>query len=91
MLKVHLWKTKSTEVLYAVLNHLFSSNVENLYACCFQINGASKHLIEKCGFMFEQNRTFYTEQMDKTFETYEYVYTKDRWENKNYNNAAIEF
>ena len=75
-----------TEVLYAVLGHLFSTNVDNVYACCFQSNSASKHLIEKCGFAFEQEGTFYAEQMEKTFETFEYVYTKDKWKRQNPNN-----
>lgn len=74
-----------TEVLYAVLGYAFSTDVEYVYACCFQTNAASKRLIEKCGFMFEQNGTYYAEQMDKTFETYEFVYTKDRWKNENHN------
>jgi ribosomal-protein-alanine N-acetyltransferase len=70
-----------TEVLNAVLNYLFSKNINYVYACCFQNNIASKHLIEKCGFDFEQEGSFYAKTMDKTFETYEYVFARDKWNN----------
>jgi ribosomal-protein-alanine N-acetyltransferase len=66
-----------TEVLFAILEYLFSNNICYVYACCFQNNRASKHLIEKCGFTFEQEGTFYAKPLDKTFSTFEYVYIRN--------------
>lgn len=65
-----------TEAINAVLEKLFSNGIQYVYACCFQDNLASKHLIEKCGFEFEQEGTYYAEPLDKTFRTFEYVYTR---------------
>lgn len=36
-----------TEVIRAVLEELFSQEIAYVYACCFQENTASKHMIEK--------------------------------------------
>lgn len=68
-----------TEVIYIILKELFSSDIKNVYACCFKNNAASRHLIEKCGFVFEQEGTYYAKLLDQTFETFEYVYTSERW------------
>ncbi len=72
-----------TEVLNAILEYLFSKNINYIYACCFQNNLASKHLIEKCGFDFEQEGSFYAKTMNKNFDTYEFVFTRDEWNKKN--------
>ncbi|EOU1462995.1 GNAT family N-acetyltransferase [Clostridium perfringens] len=65
-----------TEVVYGILNYLFSNGIESVYACCFKNNKASKKLIEKCGFIFEAEGSFYSESLHKTFESFEYVYRK---------------
>lgn len=71
-----------TEVIYAVLDKLFLNGIAYVYACCFQNNAASKHLIEKCGFTFVQEGTYYAKLLDKTFDTFEYVYKKECWNNR---------
>lgn len=52
-----------TEVIYQVLDYLFSKEIEYVYACCFKNNKSSKRLIEKCGFVFEQEGSFYSESL----------------------------
>lgn len=66
-----------------VLNHLFASGINIVWACCFQHNTASKHLIEKCGFRFAQKGTYTSYSLNKTFSSYEYVYTKEMWAQHN--------
>lgn len=68
-----------TEVTYKILEYLFSNDIEYVYACCFQNNIPSKKLIEKCGFTLEQEGIFYSESLNKTFKSFEYVYNKDNW------------
>ena len=68
-----------TEVVYEILNYLFINDIEYVYACCFKNNKASKGLIEKCGFILENEGSFYSESLDKTFESFEYVYRKNEW------------
>ncbi|MBO3378643.1 GNAT family N-acetyltransferase [Clostridium perfringens] len=68
-----------TEVVYEILNYLFINDIEYVYACCFKNNKASKGLIEKCGFTLENEGSFYSESLDKTFESFEYVYRKNEW------------
>lgn len=68
-----------TEVIYSVLDYLFSNEIEYVYACCFQNNQSSKRLIEKCGFILEQEGTFYSKSLNKTFKSFEYVYRKTDW------------
>lgn len=69
-----------TEVVYKILDYLFSNNIEYVYACCFQNNIPSKKLIEKCGFTLEQEGVFYSESLNETFKSFEYVYNKGEWE-----------
>lgn len=69
-----------TEVINQVMNYLFSKEIEYVYACCFQNNRTSKRLIEKCGFTLEQEGTFYSESLNKTFKSFEYVYNKIDWQ-----------
>lgn len=71
-----------TEVIRAVLEELFSQEIASVYACCFQENTASKHMIEKCGFAFEQEGTYYAKPLQKEFKSFEYVWTKERWINE---------
>lgn len=68
-----------TEVVYKILDYLFSNNIEYVYACCFQNNIPSKKLIEKCGFTLEQEGVFYSESLNETFKSFEYVYNKGEW------------
>ena len=69
-----------TEVIYYILDYLFSNDIEYVYACCFQNNSPSKRLIEKCGFTFEQEGSFYAESLDKNIKSFEYVYSKNDWQ-----------
>ena len=69
-----------TEVVYQILDYLFSRGIEYVYACCFQNNKSSKRLIEKCGFTFEQEGSFYSKSLNKTFKSFEYVYNKNDWQ-----------
>lgn len=69
-----------TEVVCKILDYLFSREIEHVYACCFQNNKSSKRLIEKCGFTFEQEGSFYSESLNKTFKSFEYVYNKNDWQ-----------
>lgn len=71
-----------TEVILAILECLFSRDIKNIYACCFKENKASKALIEKCGFRLEGEGDFYSEKLKKVFSSFEYIYTKDIWFNK---------
>lgn len=71
-----------TETISLVLEELFSKKINKVYACCFQENIISKLLIEKCGFILEQEGIFHSEELRKTFNTFEYIYTKEMWENK---------
>lgn len=63
-----------TEVVHKILDYLFSGGIQHVYACCFQENIPSKKLIEKCGFIFEKEGTFYSPSLNKNFKSFEYVY-----------------
>ena len=69
-----------TEVIYQILDYLFLNDIEYVYSCCFQNNRPSKRLIEKCGFTFEQEGSFYAESLNKSFKSFEYVYSKNDWQ-----------
>lgn len=69
-----------TEVICKILDYLFSKDIEYVYACCFQNNRNSKRLIEKCGFTFEQEGSFYSKSLNKKFKSFEYVYSKNHWQ-----------
>lgn len=62
------------EVIPKVLEQLFAEGVSHVYACCFRENLPSRKLIEKCGFRFEREGTFYSSSLDETFRSFEYVY-----------------
>lgn len=68
-----------SEVVNKVLHHLFLTNIQAVYACCFLDNHPSKRLIEKCGFTFEKEGTFYFESKRKTVKTLDYVYLLDTY------------
>lgn len=60
------------EVINVVLADLFSKDITYVWACCFQENIPSRKLIEKCGFRFVKEGTYYSPSLKKIFETYEY-------------------
>lgn len=63
-----------TEVISNVVAYLFEHGVKHVYACCFQENMASRRMIEKCGFTFDQQGTYFSKSLGQTFSSYEYVY-----------------
>jgi len=68
-----------TEAVIAVIDYLFTIDIQYIYACCFQDNTASKKVIEKCGFSFDREGTYYSYPVGAEFPSYEYVYTKTDW------------
>lgn len=62
-----------TEVVQKMVEQLFAGGVKHVYACCFQENLPSRKLIERCGFRFERQGTFYSPSLGKTFRSFEYV------------------
>lgn len=69
-----------SEAIQGVLKYLFSQNISYVWACCIQENTASKGLIEKCGFVFQQEGTYYSSGLQKECCSYEYRLSKDEWE-----------
>lgn len=61
-----------TEVLKKTVEVLLESEINNIWACCFKENVASKRVIEKCGFVFQQEGTFYSDSLKKEFLSLEY-------------------
>ncbi|WP_124067143.1 GNAT family protein [Clostridium sp. E02] len=68
-----------TEAIKAVLDHLFNHGISYVWACCFQNNLASKGMIEKCGFAFQQEGTYYAKSLDKKISSYEFRLSADEW------------
>lgn len=68
-----------SEVVNEILTYLFIHDIEYVWACCFKENISSKKLIEKLGFIFQQEGNFYSSSLDKTFDSYEYCLTKSQW------------
>lgn len=66
-----------TEVILRIITELFDMGISNIWACCFQHNTASKKMIEKCGFVFQQEGTFYSESLKTSFKSYEYCIRKN--------------
>lgn len=67
-----------SEAIGEVIDYLFrEEGVEIVWACCFQKNVASKGMIEKCGFHFIKEGTFYSSSLGKEFLSYEYCITKE--------------
>lgn len=66
-----------SEAIKAVIEQLFNEeSVSTIWACCFQNNKASKSLIEKCGFQFIQEGTYYSGSLGKEFLSYEYCLSR---------------
>ena len=70
-----------TEAVLEMIDYLFSNGINIIYACCSIDNLASKHLIEKCGFKFIKEGTYYSQDMDKHFNSLEYGYNVNDWLN----------
>lgn len=68
-----------SEILPCVLSYLFTHGIHNVYACCFQENEASHRLIQKCGFVLEQEGTFFSQSLQKEFASFENVLTLEQW------------
>lgn len=68
-----------SEAIKAVLKDLFSHEISYVWACCIQENTASKRMIEKCGFVFQQEGTYYSEGLHKECSSYEYRISKEEW------------
>lgn len=68
-----------SEAVRAVIDFLFGHGIVFIWACCFQENIASRKMIEKCGFQFQQKGTFYSRKLDRTFRSYEYCLSKNEW------------
>lgn len=61
------------ESVLALTDFLFRHwGLKYIWACCFEENIASRHLIESCGFTFMQTGSFYSDPLKKTFRTREY-------------------
>lgn len=62
-----------------IIAQLFSENVRYIWACCFKENIPSKKLIEKLGFVFQKEGSYYSPSLQKTFDSYEYCMSKEIW------------
>ena len=71
-----------SEIVPVVLDWLFSHGIQSVWACCFQNNLACKSLIEKIGFRFMQEGTFYFISRKKNIPSFEYCMTKEEWKNR---------
>lgn len=65
----------ATQAVKLVLDKLKARGIKYVWACCFKENLASKRVIEKCGFEFMQEGRFYSESLDKEFDSLEYRLT----------------
>lgn len=69
-----------TEAIEATIEYLFSiDSFRYIWACCFQNNIASKGMIEKCGFRFMDEGTYYSPALKTELPSYEYRISKDEW------------
>lgn len=68
-----------TEALNAVLDALFAQGIEQVYACCFEENLASRGMIERLGFQFAQMGEYHIGYLDKTVSSREYLMTRPAW------------
>lgn len=71
-----------TEAVKATVSSLFETKqIEYIWACCFQMNVASKGMIEKCGFIFQQEGIFDSKSLHKKIPSYEYRISRNEWNN----------
>ncbi|MFB0921395.1 MAG: GNAT family protein, partial [Oscillospiraceae bacterium] len=68
-----------TEAITATIDYLFKNGIINIWACCFQNNAPSKGMIEKCGFQFQRESTYYSKELCKTYASYEYLISVNEW------------
>ncbi len=68
-----------SEAIHTVLDYLFNQDIFYVWACCIQENIPSKGLIEKCGFVLQQEGTYYSEGLQKKYSSYEYRLSKEEW------------
>lgn len=71
-----------SEILPTVLNWLFSHGIQSVWACCFQNNLSCKGLIEKSGFRFMQEGSFYSVSRKENIASFEYRMTKEEWKRR---------
>lgn len=73
-----------TEVLKEFIRVVFErwQEINYVYACCFKHNFASKRLIERCGFRFNKEGVFESILLNKSFNCYEYYYSRKMWDSK---------
>lgn len=70
----------ATEAAQAVIEYCFTAlNLEVLTCGHFIDNLRSKRVIEKCGFAFFKRASYYAKQLQKEFDTFEYLLTKENW------------
>ncbi|MDR1770376.1 MAG: GNAT family N-acetyltransferase [Hungatella sp.] len=68
-----------SEAIIAILDYLFNHGISYIWACCFQENLASKGMIEKCGFIFQQEGTYHSKELNKIYCSFEYRLSKKEW------------
>ena len=69
-----------TECMKETLNSLFGAEqIQYVWACCFQNNIASRRMIEKCGFIFQQEGIYNMESRALEIPSYEYRISKNEW------------
>lgn len=61
-----------SEAVRAVLKYLAANGKAYVWACCFKGNEPSRRLIESLGFTFMQEGEFYSESLEREFESLEY-------------------
>jgi len=74
MLKEHRRHGYMAEVVSTVLDELRNEGITYVWACCFEGNEASKKLIEKIGFEFQQEGCFEAKN-DRKYKSYEFKLT----------------
>ncbi len=79
-----------SEILPLILEQLFTNEIKYVWACCIQTNVSSRYLIEKLGFSFIQEGTYYSEGLGQEVPSFEYRMSFDDWTKLNdYNNKNI--
>ncbi len=68
-----------SEAIIAILDYLFDHGISYVWACCFQENLASKNMIEKCGFLFQQEGIYHSKELNKIYHSFEYRLSKKEW------------
>ncbi len=61
-----------TETVNAVIAYLRVEGIRFVWACCFKDNLASKNLIERCGFAFQNSGEYFVETEQHTYQSLEF-------------------